>query len=43
MTYVAPEIHELGLTEEVIMGVTGEGSDLIDKYPPALALEDFDE
>jgi hypothetical protein len=43
MTYVAPELHEVGLAENVIQGVTGEGSDMWDQYPPALTLEDFEE
>jgi|RhiMetdeSRZDD1v2_1073273.scaffolds.fasta_scaffold3465552_1 hypothetical protein len=43
MTYQSPELHEVGIAEDVIQGVTGLGSDMHEQYPPALTLEDFEE
>ena len=43
MTYETPQIHDVGMAEEVIQGVTGQGSDMGDLFPPALTQEDFDE
>lgn len=43
MTYDAPELHELGIADELIQGVLGRGSDVGDLFPPSTYLEDFDE
>jgi hypothetical protein len=43
MTYEKPEIHEIGLAEDVVQGVDGEGSDIKGLFPPAFTLEDFEE
>ena len=43
MTYDTPQIHEVGMAEDVIHGVSGEGIDKGEFFPPAFTLEDFDE
>ena len=43
MTYHPPELNEIGLAEDVIQGVAGQGSDMADEYPPALTLVDFED
>ena len=41
MTYDAPQIHEVGIAEEVILGPIGIGCDLGELFPPECTLEDF--
>lgn len=43
MTYETPQIHEVGMAEEVIQGAIGLGSDMWDLFEDGLLLEDFDE
>ena len=43
MTYETPQIHEVGMAEEVIQGAIGLGSDMNELFEPGLLLEDFDE
>ena len=43
MTYDKPEIHEIGVAEDVIQGVEGDGSDNGILFPTALSFEEFDE
>ena len=42
MRYSKPEIHELGLAEDVIQGSIGEGTDNAEFLPVELTLEDFE-
>ena len=43
MTYVAPELHEVGMAEVVIQGSAFEGIDNGEFLPVGLTLEDFNE
>jgi hypothetical protein len=38
-----PEIHEIGLAEDVVHGPLGDGLDMIDRFTPELTLADFEE
>ena len=43
MAHDKPEIHELGMAEDVIQGSIGEGNDNGVFLPRGATLEDFDE